>query len=245
MHEKFKEIINELTELAISPNLKPLVSTRLKQLEWAYLITAQREAYLREIADNLQLGIFVIDEFRTEIWKNRYADKILTKGSILTLDPHNNKISCSNRRSAERLRNLVHQIFNTGNSNGTSHSCIFTITNELDSLEYLAALKPLKNLLSFNGASVPAAVLYLAQSQVRKVPDVKHFAGLWGMAPVQSRIAHQLIQGKRLDQIAADLGITTNTARSHLKQIFSKTQTQRQVEIIQLLEGLFGFVEFE
>ena len=43
------------------------------------------------------------------------------------------------------------------------------------------------------------------------------------------------MQGKSLEQSGEALQITSNTARSSLKSIFGKTQTNRQSELVRLL----------
>ena len=44
-----------------------------------------------------------------------------------------------------------------------------------------------------------------------------------------------LAAGNSLDQVATTRGITMNTARSQLKQVFAKTDTKRQGELVQLV----------
>ena len=41
----------------------------------------------------------------------------------------------------------------------------------------------------------------------------------------------------RLEDAAAVLGISPNTARTHLKRIFEKTATHRQAELVKVLLG--------
>jgi DNA-binding CsgD family transcriptional regulator len=44
-----------------------------------------------------------------------------------------------------------------------------------------------------------------------------------------------LLHGERLEDYAARAGISMNTARTHLKSIFAKTETTRQAELVRLL----------
>ena len=54
----------------------------------------------------------------------------------------------------------------------------------------------------------------------------------------ESGLALHLAQGATLADAADALGITYNTARSHLRAIFAKTNTHRQVELITLLRTI-------
>jgi DNA-binding CsgD family transcriptional regulator len=58
---------------------------------------------------------------------------------------------------------------------------------------------------------------------------------LYQLTGAETRLACELVNGRTVEEAAAVLGITINTARSHLKKIFAKTQTQRQGELVRLL----------
>lgn len=58
---------------------------------------------------------------------------------------------------------------------------------------------------------------------------------LYDLTPSESGLTSLLVQGLSLKEAAAELGITENTARTHLKRIFDKTGTHRQGELVGLL----------
>jgi len=51
----------------------------------------------------------------------------------------------------------------------------------------------------------------------------------------EALLAAKLFEGKSLDQAAQELAITYETARTHLRRIFSKTGTSRQAQLILLI----------
>ena len=57
----------------------------------------------------------------------------------------------------------------------------------------------------------------------------------FGLSPAQGRVAASLRSGKTLQEAARELGISYDTVRSHLKALFEKTGTRRQVELVMLL----------
>jgi len=59
----------------------------------------------------------------------------------------------------------------------------------------------------------------------------RHF----GLTPAEARLALHLIAGETLRSAEAKLSITYETARTHLKNIFSKTGTCRQAELVVVL----------
>ena len=54
----------------------------------------------------------------------------------------------------------------------------------------------------------------------------------FGLTPAEARLALQLVAGDALRSAAAKLSITYETARTELKNIFNKTGTCRQAELV-------------
>jgi DNA-binding CsgD family transcriptional regulator/PAS domain-containing protein len=61
---------------------------------------------------------------------------------------------------------------------------------------------------------------------------------VYGLTPAEARLAALLARGRRLRTVAAELGISVETARTHLKHIFSKTTSASQVDLVRLLLSL-------
>jgi len=59
----------------------------------------------------------------------------------------------------------------------------------------------------------------------------------YGLTPAEERLALLILQGFRLDETEALLGIRHSTARTHMRRIYAKTGTRRQVELVRLLLG--------
>ncbi|MHA6729469.1 response regulator [Devosia sp. A369] len=57
----------------------------------------------------------------------------------------------------------------------------------------------------------------------------------FGLTPAEARVALALADGKQPAQIAADLDIARTTVVFHLRNIFQKTDTNRQAELVALL----------
>lgn len=57
----------------------------------------------------------------------------------------------------------------------------------------------------------------------------------YGLTLSEARVSALIGSGLRIEDAASSLGITPNTARTHLKRIFEKTGTGRQAELLRLL----------
>jgi DNA-binding CsgD family transcriptional regulator len=54
----------------------------------------------------------------------------------------------------------------------------------------------------------------------------------FGLTPAEARLALHLIAGETPQSAALKLNVSYETARSHLKNIFNKTGTHRQAELV-------------
>jgi DNA-binding CsgD family transcriptional regulator len=62
--------------------------------------------------------------------------------------------------------------------------------------------------------------------------DLSPIARLYELTPAETRLLEALVRGERVGEYAKQTGITLNTAKSHLKRLFTKTQTSRQCELV-------------
>lgn len=63
------------------------------------------------------------------------------------------------------------------------------------------------------------------------------FPAAFGLTPTEARVAGALAQGRSRAQIASDFGISPTTVAFHMRNIFQKTGTGRQAELVALLLG--------
>ena len=83
-------------------------------------------------------------------------------------------------------------------------------------------------------AAVVIAV-FVHDPECRQAIDVQVLRDWYGLTPAEARVAALLTGGLSVKEIVERLGVGANTVRTHLKSIFSKTDTRRQAELIQLL----------
>src|SRR5690606_20677631 len=57
----------------------------------------------------------------------------------------------------------------------------------------------------------------------------------FGLTPTEARVAKALAQGRPLAQIAIDFSVSRTTVAFHMRNIFHKTGTRRQAELVSLL----------
>lgn len=84
------------------------------------------------------------------------------------------------------------------------------------------------------GRAGPLAVVVTRDPERNGETSDCRFADLYNLTTAERRLAALILDGLPLRDAAARLGVTRNTARSHMKHIYAKTDTGRQVDLIQL-----------
>ena len=82
------------------------------------------------------------------------------------------------------------------------------------------------------------AILILSGFDEGEAEQLAMLRQAFRLTPSEARIALCLAGGKSLEEVAQEMAIAQETARSHLKAIFRKTDTHRQGELIALVSRL-------
>jgi DNA-binding CsgD family transcriptional regulator len=72
----------------------------------------------------------------------------------------------------------------------------------------------------------------------RAAPEAAILAGLFDLTPAEARVAHGLVRGDTLSEIAAAHDLADSTVRNQLRAVFAKTGASRQAELVALCGGL-------
>lgn len=79
------------------------------------------------------------------------------------------------------------------------------------------------------------AIAYIFDPEQGQPHIVDLACAIYSLSPCEARLAGALVDGLSLCDAAKLLRLREHTARSYLKQIFNKTETNRQAELVQLL----------
>jgi len=77
--------------------------------------------------------------------------------------------------------------------------------------------------------------IFINDPEMHNEPPTNVLARLYGLTDAEARLLQGLIVGKKLETFAEEVGVSMNTVRSHLKQVFRKTGTNRQPELVSLV----------
>ncbi len=84
-------------------------------------------------------------------------------------------------------------------------------------------------------------MLYVSDVEAQTLQQSEPLRKLYALTQAEVELVELLCDGWSLEEAATQRGVTMNTARSQLKQIFFKTGTSRQSELVRLvLAGIAG-----
>jgi DNA-binding CsgD family transcriptional regulator/PAS domain-containing protein len=192
-----------------------------------------------DVLDRISGGVILLDERGAPIAVNRTAERILAAQDGLALDADGPSASTS-KQTAE-LRRAVAGASRTRAGQGASAGGVMRLSRPSGRPALEAVVTPIGRATSplFEGSATCA--ILLAEPDARTEPPPARLARLYRLTRVEAEVASRIARGMRLRAIGEELGVSIHTVRGHLKQLFSKTNTHRQAELVRtLLSGLAG-----
>ncbi len=202
-------------------------AARLNSRFWE--IREERDAIL----NRLPMGIIVLNESGTVKYANHAAEDIVRKKDGLYITP--NGISAMVPGQSSKLRAMISGARSIANGEGVAGGGSLSISRSSSDRPLSVLVAPLMPTPVWALSQVPLVALYITDPDAVQPTSLERLASMFELTPAESRLAAQLLSGKSLGNAADELGITSETARVHLKRIFSKTNTCRQSELMRLL----------
>ena len=180
-------------------------------------------AALAAALDRLAIGIFLIEETGEVRMINEAGRQLIAMADGLSLTSAG--LMANLAKSSQSLRTaltVVHQNI------GTSQ----TVAIEREEGHPLV--------LQLSSISLPGSnarhVIALAIDPDRQADiSAEVLASLFGCTSAEARLAAALVAGKRLEEIGEEFGVKPTTITFHLQNLFQKTHTHRQADLVALL----------
>lgn len=203
----------------------------------------QRTLYLQKHTQNLQtkaaLGARAIDALALSmlIVDGKGIILHLNTGAECLLNSRNSGISCKNNRllaadyaCRDRLTALIAEATGYPAVGGA----IFLSGEQTRQL----FVTPLPAASPFAQDWQRPLALVLVMETGKSLLALQLQAALYDLSPAELRVASALLTGKSPEEYALEAGVTMNTVRTQLKNLFSKTGTHRQSELVAVLSSV-------
>ena len=185
------------------------------------------QATVMESAINqLSIAVMMLDEMGRVCNMNDAATSLVRNRGGLKV--RNNRPYAVHVSSNQCLQESIHQ-----GSQGKSRN--FIIQNEFDGTISQALIFPVSQSQSDWWGNDVSLILMVKEHSDRYPGHTDILIALYRLTPMESRLAEALCRGLSLQQFAELEKIKHETVRTHLKNLFSKTYTRRQAELVALL----------
>lgn len=184
----------------------------------------------------LAVATIVLDENASVVHVNPVARQILdSQDGLKVVGGRLEATYPSDNRELSRLvRNAFHRA-RQGADRGVQVAEATSISRPSGrvSLGVVVELIPSSEL--HEGSGQPTVVVYVRDAASRSLVSTVLTSQLYSLTPAETALALELANGLSLEEASEVLNIRRNTARAHLRAIFSKTGVRRQTELIRIM----------
>jgi DNA-binding CsgD family transcriptional regulator len=181
--------------------------------------------------DRLPAAVFFLARDGTVLFHNAEARRLVATGDLsLTRE---GRIEVAGRSAGQFLARAVAEACRTGTGDGLGAGETFHLPRD-EGKPYGVVVSPLRGSRLPLLPSPPAAVVLVTDPD-RPLEATGVLERLYGLTAAEARLACLVASGRTLQDATDVLGITLNTARWTLKNVFAKTDTTRQAELVRLL----------
>jgi DNA-binding CsgD family transcriptional regulator len=202
---------------------------------WLHAKLAHEAACLADAFDCISAGMFLVDASGRIVYTNAAGRLVLAAG-----DPF--RAACgrlaAGDRQADRLLRGLFVAADRGDDVFAIRGAAVPLTARNDE-RYVAHVLPLTSGARRQGgaayAATAAVFVYKAALTIPTSPEV--IAQSYELTPSELRVLLALVEVGGVLAIAETLGISETTVRFHLRQLFDKTGTHSQAELVKLVAG--------
>ena len=189
---------------------------------------------LADALDKLPQGVVIVSSAGYIFFINSGAKRIADAKDGISID-RKQTLQAVTAQDTVQLHKLIETVTRPGMDGRLNHGGVIQLNRH-------SALRPLSLLvapLNQDGADLnsrqSAALIFITDPELKIETGEQILQQLYQLTPAEARLTLLLTQGKSVAEASAELKVTTNTTRTHLKRIFQKTGARRQSDLVKLL----------
>jgi DNA-binding CsgD family transcriptional regulator/PAS domain-containing protein len=186
-----------------------------------------------EALDAMPMGVVLLTGTGGVIGANQNARRIIDDGQVLSIAEGGLWVDWGWRKL--RFRDLISRERGRERRNRVEEVPAFSVPRSAGQKPLSVLVVPVREENEPEVEDKPAAIVFLGDPDRPVEIDPAQLCQIYGLSRAESRVVALLARGYRLDQVAEALGVAYETVRKHLKQVFAKTGTDRQAELVRLL----------
>lgn len=183
--------------------------------------------------DEMMLGIIILSEEGDIIKSNKIANKMLADEDGLMLK--NNRLQTVFGSDSIKFRAYLKEALELSFEGKQSSFEVMTVNRKNGDAGLSIAVHSIPAGSWTSGGRRPAAAIFIRDSVYKIEGQDEVVSKLFNLTPAETSLAIKIMNGMSLDEAAESSGIKRNTARAHLRSIFSKVDVTRQSDLIRVL----------
>jgi DNA-binding CsgD family transcriptional regulator len=229
----YVDVMRGRSQPTFDPDERSLYGSILRHLtvslenHWTLVNERSENQALRSVMDRMASAVFVVDENARVLLANARSSTFLEDFEGLQL--HGKRIAAVSRAEDRALLEAIAEV------STSSSTKIVTVSSPTGLHPIVVSIRPVGESFMDTLQEHPAAAVLIAKN-----PHQAHefercaFATIFDLTPAQARLAGLILAGRGLSDAAQLLQVSENTVRSHLKQIYKKTKTHSQIDLVHL-----------
>jgi DNA-binding CsgD family transcriptional regulator len=212
--------------------LKPFLPELRSALEAVAEIASlhQLTTMLLDLIEELSDFAVIVDEAARPILLNGAVTEFLARSDSLTL--MNDVLVSNSPRDTCRLHAAISAVVRRADGRLSGESVVIG-REASDAPIVLHVVRLPHPAVNAAGRAAPLAAVFIPPvTRSETLEGCLHF---YRLTPAEKRLAAMIVGGWPLLEAARQLQITQNTARTHMKRIYAKTETHRQADLVRLL----------
>jgi DNA-binding CsgD family transcriptional regulator len=193
-----------------------------------------------ELLDRSPTAVLLLDEHKRVVFANRSAEALRSGGDGIRF--RDDRLTLSRKQDSDAFESLIGRALCPIAPTGDSPGGVLRAARPSGKRAYTIVVAPVAGKYPALSALRPAVCVLITDPEDSRPLPIDRLTEAFGLTQAEAALAALLAAGEELRSAAERLGITYGTARARLAQIFQKTDTRRQGELIQLLLTALSFL---
>lgn len=185
-----------------------------------------------EVLDRLPQGVALVDDRGAVLVSNRMADRMLESGELIRLQ--SGFLRAASPEADRELQEVLRRV-SAGFARALSEPGAVVPLPRSRGPGGSAAVAQLLEPSPGHGLRTAVASVILTDPELVPRSTAAVLGALYGLTPAEAELLQLLVAGGTLEEAARGRGVALGTARKQLAQVFAKTGTHRQGELLELV----------
>ena len=218
-----RELLNSLV-----PHLKRAlrIHSRLES------VSSEKELYAQAVSQ-LAVATYFLNDKGHLVEANPMGERLLAANRGISLSA--GKLTLERSVDTQKLKSAIDAALNARVRGDTVFAQAMPVYDHTGECQLGLTVRPLAVKRHRETEAEAVIAVFVSDSNARVEAPQASLTQLFGLTPAESRLATALANGLSLDEASANLHISRNTARAHLRSIFSKTGVSQQTQLVSLI----------